>query len=1232
MASSANHELSSGGGFCSASGNKVSPSADAPKEGERLLDEIPTPGDANEQQKIKGEALRSVRRCYPIRCSPPQRGGFQTASGKGVAVSSAALKKAKMLLIGCDEVEDTIFVKPTHSKMPVPGPTPRNSGFLAASGKQVAFSSEALQKAKALFGDIGFDAEIPAVPDTRDSNKTRDEADVPEKIHCGFSTAGGAKVHVSKKNLLEAKNLLAGFDDGSISAEAMQEADAFFKDCVTMDGNDGMSVEQKKGLAPGCGSGSEKKQPFRASGKQVAFSSEALQKAKALFGDIGFDEEIPAVADTGDGNKTRGEADVPEKRHCGFTTAGGAKVHVVQSLSSSQETEHENESPQSRSVPGCILVKDHTHADAFRVKEGHVSPALLGNLPGGLVEDVSGVSGYKIQQTSSREGSTVKRPQVSSPLNFQSLNLSGCTETQQKLFAQEALDCTTAFNGGPVGCVDIVVLRSYPLQWMERKPGGGVVFRSVRAEEKEERRYSGLKQKAMEILSAKIQDAFEKEDKDDNKPQRRRRTISRQDIAGLQGGEELYEAVGDDPAYLEAHLSEQQLETLGTYRRSLMEKRQAELQDRYRRALLGNGYQHVFNRGSLPVPWIFKNQSFSHCFSPAFYVADGELNFVKVRCFSSFAQSGLEELVKPRVLLALSNLQLRGQSTSPTPVVYAGDLTLFSTNPKEAHLQESLSQNKNLVQGTPQQLVRSLGSFTPVGRKPPAANCSTEKDPSSVKRRRAQDYLSRIPSPPPLLHLGSESSPCVNKTFNPPRRSGTPSTLNTAPIPARKPGNPPVEDEWVNDEELAMIDTQALHVGDSLQEHKTMSHYRGSFATSRVKKTFGRRRIDNGQMSPADMYMTNHSRSPERVSDRSVRERALKQVGLTSKTFIGPAFAPPKPQKVKPDMVKPGTVKSGTVKTGTVKSGTVKSGAVKSGTVKSGMVKSDIEDTLSEFYKEIEKIDAPDGAQPPESIKTSTSRQTRNNVSGHPSQGFYGDSPYHFDRDERVCGFDAHSDNVNVGWPRVREEESSHFAEDYDRSKRYDAENEPWDHDYRPPANANAFQTSLDLILMRGLPGSGKSTLARERLSAHPNGLILSTDDYFGYRDGYRYDPDNLGAAHEWNLNRARDAMQAGRSPIIIDNTNVQAWEMKPYVKMAMEKGYKVDFCEPETSWKCDPYELERRNKHSVPQEKIAQMMARFSFPISVDIVMRSQEPAHVSERPGPEQPVPPMMREIPNE
>lgn len=447
----------------------------------------------------------------------------------------------------------------------------------------------------------------------------------------------------------------------------------------------------------------------------------------------------------------------------------------------------------------------------------------------------------------------------------------------------------------------------------------------------------------------------------------------------------------------------------------------------------------------------------------------------------------------------------------------------------------------------------------------------------------------------------------------------------------------------------------------------------------------------------------NDSNSP----DRNARQRVLKEVGLTSTAFIGPAFPP-----------------------------------------EATRVKTDLEDTLSEFYRELEENDTPDGAndnprkqdvvfgQPPIPPKTFTSKETQDvsqekmvqpaetdgfqkssgqkqpswphwyqnepyylrrprpdmdlnsgraaptqnqmhysqtlsrqpnprfhrppfhrppppsafpnpqnspsylnhnqsslgmtnqyqdelppDVCSHPSQGFYGDSPHHFYRHERGFSYDAHLTNVNVGWSRDRKEEWFQLGEDYDRGKRYDSENEQWEHHCQPPDNIPAYHSSLVLILMRGLPGSGKSTLARELLSTGPSGLILSTDDYFAHRAGYCYEPGLLGAAHEWNQRRANDAMHDGRSPIIIDNTNIQAWEMKPYVKMALERGYQVDFCEPDTSWKFDPYELEKRNKHGVPQEKIAQMRDRFSFPVSIDIVMGSQEPPHVNQRRRPVQP-----------
>ncbi|MEQ2182602.1 hypothetical protein GOODEAATRI_024037, partial [Goodea atripinnis] len=67
-------------------------------------------------------------------------------------------------------------------------------------------------------------------------------------------------------------------------------------------------------------------------------------------------------------------------------------------------------------------------------------------------------------------------------------------------------------------------------------------------------------------------------------------------------------------------------------------------------------------------------------------------------------------------------------------------------------------------------------------------------------------------------------------------------------------------------------------------------------------------------------------------------------------------------------------------------------------------------------------------------------------------------------------------------------------------------------------------------------------------LEHNPGGVVLSTDDYFSCGGGYQFDPMALGEAHEWNHKRAREAFERGINPIIIDNTNMQEWEMKPYV------------------------------------------------------------------------------------
>ncbi|CAL8349263.1 unnamed protein product [Arctogadus glacialis] len=536
-------------------------------------------------------------------------------------------------------------------------------------------------------------------------------------------------------------------------------------------------------------------------------------------------------------------------------------------------------------------------------------------------------------------------------------------------------------TGGAVGCVDLLILRSYPVLWMEKKQDGVFVFRSGRAEEREARRFDDHNNKTMEALYAKIQADVQREDKGTDPPTRRR-TLRQKDVEKLRDGEELYEAFENDPAYLEACLNDQQLEVLQSYRCSVLEKRQAGLQERCRRALeqaqegqggcprrdvtpvwklcvvdarvpsgdsvymlnvwrppadlqaqlkegaryrvynlsvtagkkrnLGASVQLTatskthFQEVQVGQDWLsdhfqarqsvhfqeLQRPEFqtacgevdlvgyvvttadTHGTSPVVYLVDGDLNLVKVRCFSSLLQWGLEELVKPATLLALSNLQLSARRATTLPVLYASDLTAFSSNPREAHLQSALAQLRTQTRAqdgflqraqetlscwnqgedaaagsspwsnrprtpaipiapgrpspavcvTPHQPTRhssATSSSTPQTDNPPPPT----SDPKTLRRRRALDYLSRMPSPPPLGPLGSLASPaCVKKTFNPPRRSTTPAAVATArrvvavetTTPASRStgrSTKEQEEEWENDEGLAQIDTQVLRGG-----------------------------------------------------------------------------------------------------------------------------------------------------------------------------------------------------------------------------------------------------------------------------------------------------------------------------------------------------------------------------------------------------------------------------------
>jgi predicted kinase len=125
------------------------------------------------------------------------------------------------------------------------------------------------------------------------------------------------------------------------------------------------------------------------------------------------------------------------------------------------------------------------------------------------------------------------------------------------------------------------------------------------------------------------------------------------------------------------------------------------------------------------------------------------------------------------------------------------------------------------------------------------------------------------------------------------------------------------------------------------------------------------------------------------------------------------------------------------------------------------------------------------------------------------------------------------------------------------------------------------------VLVMQGQSGSGKSTLAEtfkswfEALGFEVD--ICSTDDQFKIDGVYKFDPSKLAQAHAANVKKAEFGLDWGRV-VIIDNTNTQCWEAKPYVEMAKRYGVPVFFHRAEGNF---------QNTHGVPSDKVAAMKAR---------------------------------------
>lgn len=136
------------------------------------------------------------------------------------------------------------------------------------------------------------------------------------------------------------------------------------------------------------------------------------------------------------------------------------------------------------------------------------------------------------------------------------------------------------------------------------------------------------------------------------------------------------------------------------------------------------------------------------------------------------------------------------------------------------------------------------------------------------------------------------------------------------------------------------------------------------------------------------------------------------------------------------------------------------------------------------------------------------------------------------------------------------------------------------------------------LIIMQGPSGSGKTTIAK-KLAKKYDAVIYSTDDYFYNDDGdYNYNPKMFAAFHRKNQYRSIQALREGKS-VIVDNTNIQRWECKPYVEAAVDLQIDILFVRADGDFD---------SIHNVPREKIREARKRMEE-LTVESVLKSRAP-----------------------
>jgi len=126
------------------------------------------------------------------------------------------------------------------------------------------------------------------------------------------------------------------------------------------------------------------------------------------------------------------------------------------------------------------------------------------------------------------------------------------------------------------------------------------------------------------------------------------------------------------------------------------------------------------------------------------------------------------------------------------------------------------------------------------------------------------------------------------------------------------------------------------------------------------------------------------------------------------------------------------------------------------------------------------------------------------------------------------------------------------------------------------------------VIIMRGISGAGKSTYIQEHFST---AKIVSADRYFTNKatGEYRFNPAELNEAHAYCFRHFLNELGHSERIIVVDNTNISAFEVSPYVLAANAFGYEHEII----TLLVDPSLAFLRNIHDVPDTVVSGMSTR---------------------------------------